>query len=135
EVELRATAKKMLCIEECSSSFSSFVEIRIENANLDDGRHRQHVAVCRAADGFRGRRVVHAKRFLLVRTHVGVNPCDLVGHVAVDDCQAGPGPKIVDGNIEPVRELSLDDVPWHGVIPSLVWSTTLDVKEGRERGL
>src|SRR5664279_3995641 len=61
------------------------VEVRVEHSHLGDLVDRQLVARCGLADGFWGRCVVDAERGALVSAHVGVQPCDGLLGVALDD--------------------------------------------------
>src|SRR5579862_3448152 len=114
------------------------VEIRIQHPHLGDALHRQLAAAGGVADRLGCRGVVDTKGLLLVGAYVRVDPGDLVLEVALNNCQAGLGSRGVHGNLQPVRELSLDDITRHGLTPGGPgpgpWSGTIGWPRGAEIG-
>src|SRR5215216_2937860 len=93
-----------------SAMTGSAVEVGVQDPDLGDAVDGELVGLGGPADGLGAGAVVDAEGGLFVGGHIGVDPGDPLGGVAVDHDLAGLGPALVDGDGQPLGEAAFDQV-------------------------
>ena len=62
--------------------------------------------------------VVNAESVLTVWRNVGMNPSHAVFSIVVDDRATQAHTGLILWNVQPIREIALDQIAWHGLPPA-----------------